>query len=315
MKTPQLIAMVHVHSNNALQNTIYNDGFGVTTYAPGDLAAIDLLRRQFHETLAELTEKTGLDLFNQCRTAVLLTDPALADELAAGFAELPFVQRLIQRAVKDVGIYEGNGITHVAIENVGAPYFIGNEVPVEDMEVMYLVAHAVRKEYPKMNIGIHVLSSNELEALPIALSCNALFVRSESAMFSGFRPEGKTINRGNLAKFYYMRNYLSALMGKEESSERRRPALWADFQKKHTVFEAGIQNLAVWLDNIVFQKLEGIILTGAETGSDIGSGELQQAREAIDRAAAQIQRQSGREVMIPLITGSGLDLPIYKKYA
>jgi predicted TIM-barrel enzyme len=307
-RQPQLIAMAHVHSNNALQNTSYNEVFGVSTYTPRDLVVLAQVRKTFQESLAELMQRTNLELFGQCRTAVLVTDSGLAKELPMTLGKLGFVQQLVETALREVGIYARNGISHVAIENVGAPYFIGNEVPLEDMAILYLVAQSIHKEYPELTLGVHVLSSNELEALPIAMSCNAAFVRSESAMFSGFRPEGKTINRGNLAKYYYLRNLLGALAGKEKNSERRRPALWADFQKKHTVFEAGIQDLEIWLDNIEFQKLEGVILTGLATGSDIGSGELQQAREALDKASV-----SGGH--IPLITGSGLDVPTYKKYA
>ncbi len=312
---PEIVAMVHVHSNNALQNTVYNDLMSISTYTAADLQVIERLRKDFVKSLDALVADTGLELLRQCRTAPLILDPAFAQQVKDTLGQLSFVKELVERALNEVKIFVDNGITHVSVENVGAPYFIGNEVPVEDMAILYLVASAIRAEYPELNMGIHVLSSDELESLPIAISCDAMFIRSESSIFSGFRPEGKTINRGNLAKFYYLRNYFRTKLGVHTGKVARFPALWADLQKKHTVFEQEVKDLQIWFDNILFQKVEAIILTGQETGSDIAPGELQQAREAVDKVEAQTEKYFGRAIKIPIITGSGLDVETYNKYA
>lgn len=314
-KLPEVVAMVHVHSNNALQNTVYNDLMDIKTYSVSDFKTIERLRKEFAKSLDSITADTGLELLRQCRTAPLILDSTFAEYVKEEFGQTPFVKQFINRALAEVAIFVQNGINHVSVENVGAPYFIGNEVPVEDMAILYLVANAIRKEHPKLNMGIHVLSSDELESLPIAISCDAMFIRSESSVFSGFRPEGKTINRGNLAKFYYLRNYFRTKLGANTLDKSRTPALWADLQKKHTVFEKEITDLNVWLDNILFQKIEGIILTGQETGSDIADGELKQARMAVDMVKAQTKKYFGEAVDIPIITGSGLDVENYNRYA
>ena len=72
-----------------------------------------------------------------------------------------------------------------------------------------MVVDAIRKKYPDINLGVQLLSCGELEALPIAIACAANFIRSEASVFNGLRPEGETNNSGNLAKFYYLRNYLN----------------------------------------------------------------------------------------------------------
>jgi predicted TIM-barrel enzyme len=315
--SPQLIAMVHAHTNNALQNTQYNDGFGVSTYSTKELAVLEEARKKLSLLLTEAIKETGLDILNLCRSSVFLLKRDAVEKIEKQVAEIGFVNQIVERALREVDIYTRNGINIIAVENVGAPYFIGNEVSWEDLLVLNIVCKSIRAKFPNIHMGFHVLSSNEIEALPIAIISKAFFVRSESSIFSGFRPEGKTINRGNLAKFFYLRNYLHAKNGAESASDRRFPAIWSDLQKKHTVFEEEIADLNVWLDNILFQKLEGIILTGAETGSDIAEQDLSRGREAIEK----VKKQSNEifdgkiEINIPLITGSGMDMDMYKKYA
>jgi predicted TIM-barrel enzyme len=315
--SPQLIAMIHAHTNNALQNTQYNEGFGVSTYTTKELSVLEQARKKLSLLLDEAVGETGLNLLNLCRSSVFLLKSSEVDGIERQVKKIGFVNQIVERALKEVDIYTRNGIDIIAVENVGAPYFIGNEVPWEDLLILNIVCKSIRAKFPDVHMGFHVLSSNEIEALPIAIISKAFFVRSESSIFSGFRPEGKTINRGNLAKFFYLRNYLHAKNGTESASDRRFPAIWSDLQKKHTVFEEEISDLNVWLDNILFQKLEGIILTGAETGSDISEQDLSHGREAIEKVREYSKKILGRkmEINIPLITGSGMNMDMYKKYA
>jgi predicted TIM-barrel enzyme len=274
-------------------------------------------RKKLSLLLEETIKETGLDILNLCRSSVFLLKSSEVEEIEKQVSKIGFVNQAVERALKEVDIYTRNGINIIAVENVGAPYFIGNEIPWEELLILNIVCKSIRAKFPSVHMGFHVLSSNELEALPIAIISKAFFVRSESSIFSGFRPEGKTINRGNLAKFFYLRNYLHAKSGIENASDRRFPAIWSDLQKKHTVFEEEISNLDIWLDNILFQKLEGIILTGAETGADISEQDLSRGREAIEKVKDQSKKIFGgkMEINIPLITGSGMDMAMYKKYA
>lgn len=315
--SPQLIAMVHVHSNNALQNTIYNDGFGILTYTKEELNALEDARKKLNELSREIVQESGMDILDLCRSAIFILKKEEVLKIENKISELAIVKQLTERALREVDIYVRNGIDIIEVENIGAPYFIGNEVPFEDLLMLNIVCKALREKYPDIHMGVHVLSSNEIESLPIAILSKAFFVRSESSIFSGFRPEGKTINRGNLAKFFYLRNYLNTKNGVDDFAERRYPAIWSDLQKKHTVFEQEIADLKIWLDNMLFQKLEGVILTGSETGSDISENDLSRAREAIDKLRQQTNKIFGgkSEVTIPLITGSGMNMEMYKKYA
>jgi predicted TIM-barrel enzyme len=323
---PTLIAMVHVPSNNAITNTVYNDAFGVGSYTCADVEILDDMRVTMSKAIAHLQKITGLEI-SECRSAVFALsqkDEAYLRVLDR-IRQMPLTQRLVQRALDEVNIYTLNGISFIEIENVGAPYFIGNTVPIEDLFLLHIVCQSVRAVYPTLLIGVHVLSGNELESLPIAIACGACFVRSEATIFSGHRPEGRTINRGNLARFMYYRNYIHAKLGVEDPKKRRWPQIWSDLQKKHTVFDSELQNLDTWLHNILFMKLEGVIITGAATGSDIPEDELRRAREAIDKTKAEVRKFTAAaghdvdklplELSLPLITGSGFDMKMYCKYA
>ena len=62
-------------------------------------------------------------------------------------------------------------------------------------------------------------------------------------------------------------------------------------------------------------KLEGVILTGSETGKDIAKKDLLMAREEINNLKKQTQEYFGESVEVPLVTGSGLDMDLYRQYA
>jgi predicted TIM-barrel enzyme len=314
-KKPQLIAMVHVPSNNILQNTVYLERFGLKTYTTAELLKLDKVRKELFELFNRTISTNRLPFLEQCRSSIFIFEKEKSEELEEELKRLSFVNYLLERAMREVEIFTRNGINIVEIENIAAPYFIGDKIPFEDLLISTLICKEIRKKFPTLVIGLHVLASNEIESLPIAIVSNLYFVRSESSIFSGFRPEGRTVNNANLAKFYYLRNYLQAYLGVEDQNDRRYPQIWSDLQKKHTVFEQELSDLNVWLKNILFMKLEGVILTGSETGKDIAEEHLVMARQAIDNLKEQTKTYFGEPIEVPLITGSGLNMDLYKKYA
>ena len=313
----QLIAMVHVHSSNALTNTRFNSLFKVETYSLNELTLLDEIRKKMLLLSDKVVEETGIKIFKYCRNASFVLKKQEVEALEGKIKNILFVQQLINRALREVEIYHRNGINFIEIENVGAPYFIGNEIPPEELLILLVVAKSIRKKYHEIHIGIQVLSCGELEALPIAISCNAHFVRSEASVYKGLRPEGETNNRANLAKFFYLRNYLNTMNGVTSFESRRFPALWCDLQKKHTVFNEELNNLKTWLNTMLFQKMEGIVLTGSETGSDCVENDLIVARKSINQTKEKISELAGYavEMDLPLVTGSGSNIEMYKKYA
>ena len=314
-KKPHLIAMVHVPATNALTNTVYNDHLSVTTYSPSDLKILTKIRTELIKLHESIVEEHQLSFLKECKSSTFLLKRDETEILENELLSIPFIRQLIDRAISEVEIYNKNGIEIIEIENIGAPYFIGHDVPLEELAILNLVAKTIRKKFPKLMIGVHVLAGDELESLPIAILSDAYFVRSETSIFSGFRPEGQMQNKGNLAKFFFLRNYFQAFLGVENPKDRRYPQIWSDLQKKHTVFEQELQDLNLWLNNILFMKLEGIILTGEATGKNISEKDMILARQAIDNLKQLTKDYFSEEVAIPLISGSGLDVELYKKNA
>lgn len=311
---PHLIAMVHVLSTNALTNTIYNDRFKINTYTTSDLKTLKEVRLEMKRLYDIVLEEHQIHFLRESKSSIFVLKRKEVEDLENKLLQIPFINELVDRAVSEVEIYTRNGIEVVEVENTGAPYFIGEDVPFEELAIIHLVTKAIRKAFPKLLIGVHVLAGDELESLPIAISSGAYFVRSETSVFSGFRPEGRMHNKGNLAKFFFLRNYFNASLGIEDPRERRYPQIWSDLQKKHTVFEEELQDLNIWLNNILFVKLEGIILTGEATGKNISEKDLILAKNALENLKEMTGNYFGEEIHIPLISGSGLDVDLYKKY-
>ncbi len=307
--------MVHIHSNNSLQNTIYNDRFGVNTYSRSDLEILKEIRVNLIELHQKIITEHQISFLNESKSSVFILEKDKSVKLENELGKLSFVKEIVNKAIHEVDIYVRNGFKIVEIENVGAPYFIHDDVPLEDLAIINLVAKSIRKHFPDLITGVHVLAGDELESLPIALDSESYFIRSETSIFSGFRPEGRMLNRGNLAKFFYLRNYLNTFLGIEDPKERRYPQIWSDLQKKHTVFEQELSDLDIWLNNMLFLKLEGIILTGSETGKDINELDLEKARKAVEEFKEVTRNIFGEQIDIPLITGSGLNVESYKRHA
>lgn len=311
----QLVAMIHVGSTVALQNTVYNKLLSVPTYSVKDMGILANICVELYKLHEEVMQEYKIPYLEQCKSSVFLLKEKEIIPLEIQIQSLPFVNALTERAIKEAEIYIQNGIPMIAIENFGAPYFLGSEVPFEELLIFNIVAKAVRAKFPDIPMGIHVLSSDELESLPIAIAAKACFIRSEATVFSGFRPEGKTNNKGTLAKIFYLRNFFQSFLGVENPEQRLFPKVWSDLQKKHTVFEQELADLSIWLNNLMFMKLEGIILTGYETGKDVTEKDLQMGREAIDKLQEQTKKYFGVSLQIPLVTGSGMDMQMYKRHA
>ncbi len=314
-KKTQLISMIHVGSTVALQNTAYNKLLDVQTYSTKDLEVLKNIRLELYKLHAKVIAKYAIPYIEQCKSSVFLLEEQETTKLEKQIKSLPFVKTLINRAVKEADIYIKNGISIISVENFGAPYFMGNQVSFEELLILDIVVKTLRAKFPNAPMGVHVLSSDELESLPIAIAAKACFIRSEATIFSGFRPEGRTENKGTLAKLFYLRNFFQATLAGENPEGRLYYSIWSDLQKKHTVFDQELSDLSVWLNNLMFMKLEGIILTGAETGVDVAEKDLQMGRKAIEKLKEKSKQYFGKSIEIPLITGSGMNMDMYKKYA
>ena len=293
--SPRLIGMLHVPVNTLLASPA---AWSVATDIPSP-------GRQDWEVLGRLPQPEPAESSHGCRCM-----EAVGNELV----RLSFWPWLAQRVLSEAAAYLAAGFDALMLENVAAPYFVRGEQPPVIYWLMRALAERLRAEYPDTTIGIQVLAYSDDWAMDIASRCGLDFIRCESALFEGVRPEGRTPNCGNLAKLYMARQMLLA----ELSGDRPEPQVYVDIHKKHTVFPEELDSLEVWLDNIVFQKLEGIVITGKATGKPVEEDDLSRARDAIEKAKSESQAAVGVAWAPPLIVGSGAsvdNIGTCKRYA
>lgn len=228
------------------------------------------------------------------------------EEYLDAVRKLSFYPFLEERMLCEADIYARHGF-ELMLENVGAPYFVRKGQPALIYWVMRSLVQRLRREYPNHYLGIQVLAFSDDWAMDIACKCGLNFVRTESALYEGLRPEGRTPNQGNLARLYLQRQ--QSLMESPLSPSQPVPRVYVDLHKKHTVFSPELNALDHWLENLVFEKLEGVIITGSATGVAVQEENLRMTRDAIDKAKSASYFPKG--MAIPLWVGSGVSVDNY----
>ena len=265
--------------------------------------------------LPEICPKTDLPIlaeFAKWNESTPFVSHQVAKEALVRIQGLSFYGFLRDRMFSEARIYSENGIRTFMLENVGAPYFIKPDSTLSAIfAVMLALSGELRATFDtEYAIGIQILAYSDPLAMSAACYSGLDFMRSESALFVGERPEGRNQNAGNLAKLYAQRDVQSATSGGQ-----RPPRVYVDLQKKHTVFSPELRSIDVWLENIIFQKLEGIVITGTGTGVPVAERDLARARNAVDDCLSK--PYFPREMGLPLIAGSGVDVSncdMYKEY-
>lgn len=233
-------------------------------------------------------------------------DPAAAAQLVQ---KLSFIRFLEDRTLSEADAYAQHGLTAMQLENTGAPYAIGDAINPVEVAVIDHIAGLVRERHPHVSLGLQILAGGGEHALRIAIRRDLDYIRVEGVLFHGIRPEGPLPNSGNLHALYAQRR-LDQLTTRGRDSAR--PPIFVDLLKKHTAFPPELQSLDLWLHNIVFMKLEGVIITGPETGRPADESALAQSAAAVGRVRDELG------IFVPLLTGSGVtpeNVAMYARYA
>ena len=138
-----------------------------------------------------------------------------------------FYSYLLDRLLREAELYTEYKADSMLLENIAAPYFVRGNQPVVIYAVISALACELRQEYPDNSFGIQILAFSDDLAMEIAVRNRFSFIRVESVLFEGTRPEGRTPNRGNLARLYMRRNMLTA-----SEEEYDGPLVLVDIQKK-----------------------------------------------------------------------------------
>jgi membrane complex biogenesis BtpA family protein len=190
------------------------------------------------------------------------------------------VDFIIENALKDAKALVEGGVDGIIVENMwDLPYFVGKDVPPEEMVVHAVAAREVIKE-AQVPAGITVIHNGGRVTLAIAKAAGAKFIRVDLLTGAYLWDTGE-LDHGNAAELLRLRKQLYA--------EDIR--LFVDVYKKHAITFPGLdpETHAIWSD---FYMADALIVTGRMTG-------LETPRELIERVKKAAPER-------PVIIGSGL---------
>ena len=185
----------------------------------------------------------------------------------------------IDRAVAEAETYRAAGFHGLMIENMFDRPYLTSQVGPEVVAAMAVIGREVRRAVP-LPLGVQVLAAANEEAIAIALTCGASFVRVEGFVFAHVADEGLIeADAGPLLRY-------RATVGAEHIR------VFADIKKKHSSHAiTGDVDIVETAHAAEFALADGVIITGTATGRAASPAEV----EAV--AAA---------VRIPVFVGSGI---------
>ncbi|WP_455284383.1 BtpA/SgcQ family protein [[Eubacterium] cellulosolvens] len=178
---------------------------------------------------------------------------------------------IIEKALDDARALVEGGVNGLIVENMwDLPYFVGSDVPSEEM-----TAHAVAAgkvvETVDVPVGINVVHNGGVVTLAIAVAAGARFIRV--CLLTGARVwDTGELDHGCAARLLRKRKELGA----------ERVKILADVDKKHSVAFPGI-DLATHIEWTEFYLADAVIVSGKMTGSAPDLEKVKQARQLAHR--------------------------------
>ena len=181
------------------------------------------------------------------------------------------MEAVIDHALRDAEALVSGGVDGLMVENMwDLPYYVGMEVPPEEMTAQAVAARAV-VEAVEVPVGINVIHNGGRVTLSVAVAAGADFIRV--CLLTGARVwDTGEFDRGCAAELLRWRKNLGA--------EHIR--LFADVDKKHSVAFPGI-DLATHIEWTEFYLADALIVSGKMTGDAPEVDKVRQARELADR--------------------------------
>ncbi len=195
---------------------------------------------------------------------------------------------IIEKALADAKALEEGGVNGLIVENMwDHPYYVGENVPPEEMTAQAVAAREVIKA-TNLPTGINVIHNGGKVTLAIAVASGASFVRI--CLLAGARVwDTGEFDRGCAAEVLRLRKNLGANHIK----------IFADVDKKHSVPFPGI-DLATHIQWTRRYLADAVIVTGKLTGI---APELEKVRRAKEVAEDT-----------PVLVGSGAEVTNVGKF-
>ena len=191
------------------------------------------------------------------------------------------MEAVIEHALRDAEALISGGVDGLMVENMwDLPYYVGVEVPPEEMTAQAVAARAV-VEAVNAPVGINVIHNGGRVTLSIAVAAGADFIRV--CLLTGARVwDTGEFDRGCAAELLRWRKSLGAEHIK----------LFADVDKKHSVAFPGI-DLATHIEWTEFYLADALIVSGKMTGD---APELEKVRRARELTTRPILMGSGTTI-------------------
>jgi membrane complex biogenesis BtpA family protein len=190
------------------------------------------------------------------------------------------VDALAAAAILDAGSYRDAGFSGLMVENMHDRPYLKRGVGPEIVAAMTAIASAVRREVPRLPLGIQVLAGANRESVAVAEASGARFVRVEGFVFAHVADEGvMESDAGELLRY-------RRAIGAEDV------LVFADVKKKHSAHALTADvDLAETARAAEFFLADGVIVTGTSTGRPADP--------------AEVKAVAG-SVTIPTLVGSGI---------
>lgn len=182
-------------------------------------------------------------------------------------------------AIREARILVEAGFDALVVENFGDVPFFGAHVEPVTIAAMTRVVCSLRRELPKMRLGVNVLRNDAQAALSIAVAAEVSFVRINVHVGATATDQG--VLQGQAAETLRLRRRLHADV-----------EIWADVHVKHGRSLAHESILDEARDAVERGMADAIIVTGRGTGWSTDIDEL--------RSVHKLQ------LGVPVIVGSGV---------
>jgi membrane complex biogenesis BtpA family protein len=185
---------------------------------------------------------------------------------------------VIEHALRDAEALTSGGVDGLIVENMwDLPYYVGMDVPPEEMTAQAVAARAV-VEAVDVPVGINVIHNGGRVTLAIAVAAGTDFIRV--CLLTGARVwDTGELDHGCAAELLRWRKNLGAEHIK----------IFADVDKKHSVAFPGI-DLATHIEWTEFYLADALIVSGRMTGD---APELEKVRRARELTSRPILMGSG----------------------
>lgn len=190
------------------------------------------------------------------------------------------VHAIAEAAAAEARVYAEAGFHGLILENThDRPYLKGAAVGPEIAAAMSIAGDAIRRAVP-LPLGIQILAGANRAALAVAHACGASFVRAEGFVFAHVADEG--IIESSAGDILRYRRAIGA----------ERVLVFADVKKKHSAHAITADvDIAETAKAAEFFSVDGVVVSGAATGSPADPGEVQAVSEAVH---------------VPTLIGSGI---------